>query len=752
MVKVEQAEGGRAGRGAAGPGIPGPRIHRPRQIGDYRILREIGRGGMGVVYEAEQISLGRRVALKVLPRHVSSDRMIQERFRREARAAARLHHTNIVPVYEVGQDGDVRFYAMQFIQGQGLDAVITELRRLRDRSGSEPKIEAASEGQSLRRRGRTLPPGHRGPDTRRRASRSAPVLRSILTGRFDPGGRRPEAGGSLTIDAGQGRRPEASTPAGTGMETSRRLNPTPHWRDRDRECDTQATRASQDGRIRPHQTCHRRRPHRQARRSCPGVPSSRRSSRVGTRSSAAWRRSAGRSPRGLAYAHARGIVHRDIKPSNLLLDTEGVVWITDFGLAKGDDEGLTQSGDILGTIRYMAPERFRGEGDARADVYALGLTLYELLTLRSGIRLVGPAQADRADQDRGAAAAAGHRCPDPAGPGDDRAQGDREGPEGAVPDRPRRWARTSRRFLADEPIRARQVSAAERYWRWARRNPVIAVLGGVLTGVLVATTVARCWRWSGSAPRPRPSARLPPRRPAARRARPTRPTPASSPPRRSCTGPCTPPAPTSPWPPGTPPTSAAFAVSSTCCGRLRASPTSAAGSGAISGSSVTRIGSRSGPRTDSFTDVVFSPDGKTLAGLEGKGRIQLWDRHTGESRRTTGVTTEGRRADLASGVSALAFSPDGRSLAGPGPDESLVLYAVDTGLPTLTLRGLPGRGSGAGLEPGWPDPRRRALGTFDAGLGRPRRPSDPQGLRRTQRPGRRRRVQPRRPHHRLGQL
>ena len=85
---------------------------------------------------------------------------------------------------------------------------------------------------------------------------------------------------------------------------------------------------------------------------------------------------------GLAYAHARGIVHRDIKPSNLLLDTAGVVWITDFGLAKASDDGLTQTGDILGTLRYMAPERFRGEGDGRADVYALGLTLYELLTLR----------------------------------------------------------------------------------------------------------------------------------------------------------------------------------------------------------------------------------------------------------------------------------------------------------------------------------------------------------------------------------
>ena len=85
---------------------------------------------------------------------------------------------------------------------------------------------------------------------------------------------------------------------------------------------------------------------------------------------------------GLAYAHARGIVHRDIKPSNLLLDHAGVVWIADFGLAKAGDDGLTETGDVLGTSRYMAPERFRGEGDARADIYALGLTLYELMTLR----------------------------------------------------------------------------------------------------------------------------------------------------------------------------------------------------------------------------------------------------------------------------------------------------------------------------------------------------------------------------------
>ena len=108
---------------------------------------------MGVVYEAEQVSLGRRVALKVLPRHVAADRMTLERFRREARAAARLHHTNIVPVFEVGQDGDIRFYAMQFIQGQSLDGVITELRHLRIQSQSkgsgEDKAESAGDTRTL---------------------------------------------------------------------------------------------------------------------------------------------------------------------------------------------------------------------------------------------------------------------------------------------------------------------------------------------------------------------------------------------------------------------------------------------------------------------------------------------------------------------------------------------------------------------------------------------------------------------------
>ncbi len=129
MVEVEQADGD-----ARGDMVPPPSPLAPHlsQIGDYRILREVGRGGMGVVYEAEQISLGRRVALKLLLGQVLGDRKAKERFRREAKSAARLHHTNIVPVFEVGQERDVCFYAMQLIQGQGLDQVVDELRRVRE--------------------------------------------------------------------------------------------------------------------------------------------------------------------------------------------------------------------------------------------------------------------------------------------------------------------------------------------------------------------------------------------------------------------------------------------------------------------------------------------------------------------------------------------------------------------------------------------------------------------------------------------
>ena len=122
--------------------LPARRLPALEQLGDYRIVREVGRGGMGVVYEAEQVSLGRHVALKVLPSQMLRDARTRRRFEREARAAAKLHHTNIVPVFGVGEQGETPYYVMQFIQGQGLDCVLEELRRVR--SGGEAPPAAAA--------------------------------------------------------------------------------------------------------------------------------------------------------------------------------------------------------------------------------------------------------------------------------------------------------------------------------------------------------------------------------------------------------------------------------------------------------------------------------------------------------------------------------------------------------------------------------------------------------------------------------
>jgi serine/threonine protein kinase/WD40 repeat protein/tetratricopeptide (TPR) repeat protein len=484
MVKIERADGLREDEPATADSSA---AHPPlSRVGDYRILREIGRGGMGVVYEAEQISLGRRVALKVLPSRVSTEPIVLERFRREARAAAQLHHTNIVPVFEVGQDGDVRFYAMQFIQGQGLDLVITELRRLRRRARPESAGRAVPEGRSSPPRDVQSGPGGAGP-TIGAVVELGPVLRSILTGRFDPGAHaqdRPEPHRSTLATAFTGgiatptRNLSANDTAGSDAALAHT------------EAES-ATVGNSHGSQRGHSPAPVLASSDLMPSSSAILPGGTQLSSVDSRRGAFFRSLAhiGRQVAGgLAYAHARGIVHRDIKPSNLLLDTDGVVWITDFGLVKGDDDGLTRSGDIVGTIGYMAPERFRGAGDARADIYALGLTLYELLTLRSGfdstdrLRLIEQIKNDEPRKPRSV---------DPRIPRDLETIVLK-----AIEKDPRARYQSAaamgedlRRFLADEPIQARQVTAAERYWRWARRNPVIAALGGLLTALLIVTTV-----------------------------------------------------------------------------------------------------------------------------------------------------------------------------------------------------------------------------------------------------------------------
>src|SRR5262249_44000509 len=124
---VAPALSGAAARSAAA-GDRGAGMPPGTPLGDFRLVREVGRGGMGVVYEAEQISLGRRVALKVLPLAAALDGRQLQRFHNEARAAAGLHHSNIVPVYGVGCERGVHYYAMQFIDGRTLAEFIAQQR------------------------------------------------------------------------------------------------------------------------------------------------------------------------------------------------------------------------------------------------------------------------------------------------------------------------------------------------------------------------------------------------------------------------------------------------------------------------------------------------------------------------------------------------------------------------------------------------------------------------------------------------
>jgi serine/threonine protein kinase len=398
----------------------------PERLGDYRILREVGRGGMGVVYEAMQESLGRHVALKILPFHRLMDPTHLERFRREARAAAQLHHTNIVPVFGVGEAEGIHYYAMQFIHGQGLDAVLEEVRRLRLR-----KNRAEHDGKQ--------PP----------RDLSVSIAQGLLTGHFQagpactgPASEAPEVVGfppslpgaaNACRAAGAGREPEPATSHGHSELASQ----------------TEA-------------------------QYCRSV------AQVGVQVAEA-----------LAYAHRQRILHRDIKPSNLLLDTQGTVWITDFGLAKAEgSEELTSPGDIVGTVRFMAPERFQGQADRRSDLYSLGITFYEMLTLRPAF----------ADSDRARLVErvtheepARPRKLDPHIPPDldtivrkaiAKDPSDRY-------DRAEELVEDLRRFLNGRPILARPVGQVERLIRWCRRNPGLAgALGAAALFLLLGTFVS----------------------------------------------------------------------------------------------------------------------------------------------------------------------------------------------------------------------------------------------------------------------
>jgi eukaryotic-like serine/threonine-protein kinase len=398
---------------------------RLQRLGDYRILREIGRGGMGVVYEAEQESLGRRVALKVLSAGSLLDPKQVRRFEREAKAAARLHHTNIVPVFGVGRQDVHHYFVMQFIAGLGLDVVLDDLRRIR--SGKSDTKPAANASRAA---------GLTGVD----------VARSLMTGRFDAA--EPPSDGSVTepfngVDSAASLTGDNGPLADSGSSPA--ILP-----------GSSELSASSD-------------PDRQFYRS---------TARVGIQVAEA-----------LEYANRQGILHRDVKPSNLLLDNHGNVWVADFGLAKtAEADDLTHTGDILGTIRYMAPERFSGHFDARSDVYSLGLTLYELVSLRPAYeasdrhRLMERVLHEEPDRLKKLA------------PGVPR---DLETiiTKAIARDPAMRYATAAelaedlRRYVEDRPIRARRVSSAERFARWCRRNKVLATSIGVAGAALLAVAV-----------------------------------------------------------------------------------------------------------------------------------------------------------------------------------------------------------------------------------------------------------------------
>lgn len=367
-------------------------------LGDFQIVREIARGGMGVVYEAIQLSLGRRVALKVLPFAATMDSRRLQRFKNEAQAAALLHHTHIVPIYAVGCERGVHFYAMQLIEGQSLAIIIEQLQQ------QQVQLEPAS---PLPKVGAVLP-----------STASLPGTEAMLHHTEQQPAERKQSS-TLQISA--------AVTSGAKLDSETYI---------------------------------------------------RRVARLMVQAADA-----------LEHAHQAGVIHRDIKPGNLLIDAAANLWITDFGLAQLQaDNGLTRSGDFLGTFRYMSPEQTGGKRtmlDHRTDIYSLGATFYELLTLHPAlpgethqellysilhVEPASPRQWNRAIPPEMETILLKSLSKHPA----DRYQTAAE------------LSADVQRFLDHKPITARPPSLYDHGRKWIRRHPSIAVACVLLLAVVTA--------------------------------------------------------------------------------------------------------------------------------------------------------------------------------------------------------------------------------------------------------------------------
>jgi serine/threonine protein kinase len=375
-------------------------------LGDFRIVREIGRGGMGVVYEAVQMSLGRPVALKVLPFAAALDAKHLQRFKNEAQAAAQLHHTNIVPVYAVGCERGVHFYAMQLIDGLNLADLIGQMRL---------RLQNEDRGSRIEDRGRKQAPSD-----------------GAATGPGDP------------------RSSAAVTGAAAALSTQRASGSADFYR-------TAASLVAQ-------------------------------------------------AADALEHAHQLGVIHRDVKPANLLVDARGNVWVTDFGLAQfHTGAGLTRTGDLLGTLRYMSPEQAGGQHlplDPRTDVYSLGATLYELLTLEPLFdandhpRLLRQILEDDPRPPRSLDRSVPAELQTVVLKAVSKNPADRYASA-------RAFADDLRRFLDYRPILARRPTLLQQVRKWGRRHPSVVVAAVVLLVLVTAVSLVSAWLVQGAYQRER---------------------------------------------------------------------------------------------------------------------------------------------------------------------------------------------------------------------------------------------------------
>ncbi len=376
-----------------------------KQLGDYVIIREVGRGGMGVVFEAVHQSLGRRVALKVmLEKELESEKHIA-RFRREAQAAAKLHHTNIVSVFGVGEADGYHYYVMEYIDGISLKSAVKSLTGIQQ---------------------------------------SATLNHTVSDIDFSTVGNSelfflsPEIEDSKNKGADDRAQQVATPQPNSSPPVSRCVTNRYQW-----------------------------------------------VGKIGAQVADA-----------LGYSHQMGILHRDIKPANLMLDDKGQVWITDFGLVKiSDEESITQTGAVLGTPQYLAPESLKGNYDQQSETYCLGLSLYELATLQPAFESGSPAEVFHRIIHEEATLPA---------------KVDSSIPrdlatiiEKAINKDPKLRYQNAfelrddlRAFVDDRPIAARRPSLIEQAMRWGRKNPLVASLAALSTLLVCATAVIASSAWA----------------------------------------------------------------------------------------------------------------------------------------------------------------------------------------------------------------------------------------------------------------